>query len=232
MSLRIDAQMSDDMHDKAQLPQDHVPSPDEAIDELLPDEPVAPEADQDTEGGSELETELETEPAAEELGIELPEDPAVAQALLLRELAEARQEAGEYLETLQRIAADFDNFRKRVERDQAENVQRASQRLIEALLPTLDTLDAALAYEAQTDGEAKMLDGVRGTHSQLLETLAREGFEPIEAAGRPFDPSVHEAVAGPTEPGDGELMVASELRRGYVMRGRVIRPSLVMVEHA
>ena len=76
------------------------------------------------------------------------------------------------------------------------------------------------------------LDGVRGTHSQLLETLAREGFQPIEAAGHPFDPAVHEAVAGPPEQGEGDLMVASELRRGYVMRGRVIRPSLVMVEHA
>jgi molecular chaperone GrpE len=208
---------NDNMHDPAELPRDHVPDAAEALDELLPAEGLDAE---------------EPEPAPEELGIELPDDPDAAQALLLRELAEARQEAGEYLETLQRIAADFDNFRKRVERDQTENVQRASQRLIEALLPTLDTLDAALAFEAQTDGEAKMLDGVRGTHTQLLETLAREGFGPIDAAGHPFDPSVHEAVAGPTEQGDGDLVVATELRRGYVMRGRVIRPSLVTVEHA
>jgi molecular chaperone GrpE len=208
---------NDNMHDPAELPRDHVPDAAEALDELLPAEGLDAE---------------EPEPAPEELGIELPDDPDAAQALLLRELAEARQEAGEYLETLQRIAADFDNFRKRVERDQTENVQRASQRLIEALLPTLDTLDAALAFETQTDGEAKMLEGVRGTHTQLLETLAREGFGPIDAAGHPFDPSVHEAVAGPTEQGDGDLVVATELRRGYVMRGRVIRPSLVMVEHA
>ena len=212
--------MNDDMHHHNGLPRDHVPAPDETLDELLPDEtddelvpsgppPLDDDRDIEASGG-----ELEAGPAPEELGIELPEDPSDARALLLRELAEARQEASEYLETLQRIAADFDNFRKRIERDQAENVQRASQRLIEALLPTLDTLDAALGYEAQTDGEAKLLDGRRGTHSQLLETLAREGFEPIEAAGRPFDPSVHEAVAGPAEPGDGELMVARELRRG------------------
>ena len=217
---------NDDMNEPAQLPRDHVPAAEEALDELLPAE---------SETGSDAAAPsagLEAEPAAEELGIELPDDPEAAQALLLRELAEARQEAGEYLETLQRIAADFDNFRKRVERDQAENVQRASQRLIEALLPTLDTFDAALAFDAQTDGEEKILDGVRGTHAQLLETLAREGFEPIEAAGRPFDPAVHEAVAGPSDQGDGELVVGTELRRGYVMRGRVIRPSLVMVEHA
>jgi molecular chaperone GrpE len=217
---------NDDMADPAQLPQDHVPTPEETLDELLGEVPETPSV------ASDGAADLETEPAPEELGIELPDDPEAAQALLLRELAEARQEAGEYLETLQRIAADFDNFRKRVERDQTENVQRASQRLIEALLPTLDTLDAALGYEAQTDREAKMLDGVRGTHGQLLETLAREGFQPIEAAGHPFDPAVHEAVAGPPEQGESDLMVASELRRGYVMRGRVIRPSLVMVEHA
>ena len=69
------------------------------------------------------------------------------------------------------------------------------------------------------------------TRSQLLETLAREGFEPIPAGGEVFDPKVHEAVSGPGE-GSGDLVVGAELRRGYVMRGRVVRPSLVMVEHA
>ncbi len=170
---------------------------------------------------------LGTEPTAAELGLELPEDPGEAQALLLRELMEARGEASEYLETLQRVAADFENYRRRIERDQSENVVRASQRIVEALLPVLDSFDAAVAYEAQTPGEEKILDGLRGTHTQLMDTLAREGLEPIAAAGAPFDPAVHEAVAGG---GDGELVVAEELRRGYRLRGRVIRPSLVTVE--
>ena len=165
------------------------------------------------------------DPAA--LGIELPEDPVAAQELLLRELAEARQEAGEYLETLQRVAADFDNYRKRVERDHGENVRRASERIIAQLLPSLDNLDAALAYEPQTPAEEKILEGMAGTRTALLETLAKEGFEPIPAVGEPFDPAVHEAVAGG---GDGELRVSQELRRGYVLQGRVIRPTLVMVE--
>jgi len=167
------------------------------------------------------------DPAA--LGIELPDDPAAAQDLLLRELAESRQEAGEYLETLQRVAADFDNYRKRVERDHAENVMRASQRIIEKLLPTLDNLDAALAYEPQTPSEEKILEGMSGTQTALLETLAREGFEPIPATGEVFDPALHEAVAGG---GDGDLRVGQELRRGYTLQGRVVRPSLVMVEQA
>ena len=175
---------------------------------------------------------LETEPTGVELGLDLPDDPEEAQAILLRELAEARQEAGENLETLQRVAADFDNFRRRVQRDQAENVERASQRVVESLLPTLDSFDAALGYEAVTPSEEKLLDGMRSTHTQLLETLARVGFEPIAATDAVFDPKVHEAVSGPTAGSDGDLVVSAELRRGYTMYGRVIRPSLVAVGHA
>jgi molecular chaperone GrpE len=172
-------------------------------------------------------------PTAHDLGLELPDDPAEAQALLLRELDEARQEAGEHLEMLQRVAADFDNFRRRIERDQIENVERASQRVIEHLLPTLDAFDAALAFEPHGPSEEKIREGMESTRSQLLETLKREGFEPIPATGEPFDPKVHEAVSGPDGgDGDGDLVVGAELRRGYVMHGRVIRPSLVTVEHA
>jgi molecular chaperone GrpE len=185
-------------------------------------------------GGFEEGAEDQTQPAltGHELGLELPEDSAESQAILLRELAEARQEAGEHLDTLQRIAADFDNFRRRVQRDQAENVERASQRVIESLLPTLDSFDAALTYEPTASGDERLLDGMRSTHTQLLDTLGRVGFEPISATGEPFDPKVHEAVSGPAEAGESELVVDSELRRGYIMRGRVIRPSLVTVTHA
>ncbi len=169
------------------------------------------------------------EPTAADLGLELPDDEAAVRTLLLRELAEARGEASEYLETLQRVAAEFENYRRRVERDQAENVHRASQRIVESLLPTLDAFDAALAYEPQTPAEEKILDGMRGTHSQMMETLEREGLAPIVAGGAAFDPAVHEAAGGG---GAGDLIVSQELRRGYLLRGRVLRPSLVMVAPA
>jgi molecular chaperone GrpE len=160
----------------------------------------------------------------------LPEDPEEAQTLLIRELGEARQESGELLANLQRVAAEFDNFRKRTERDQLENVQRAGQRVIESLLPTLDGLDAALLLEATTEGEEKMLEGMRSTHDLLIEALQQDGLEAIAGVGHPFDPAVHEAVS--VIPGEGEQIVHQELRKGYVMRGRVIRPSLVIVGHA
>jgi molecular chaperone GrpE len=212
----------------AELSDQNAPGPGDTIDSLL--DPGL------TAEGEPVEVEL-IEPleisvgeTAAELGLELPEDPSLAQALLLRELAEARQEAGEYLETLQRVAADFENYRKRVERDHAANIVRASQRILEELLPTLDSFDAALAYAPQSPSEEKILSGLQGTHALLMEALARESFEPIAAAGAPFDPAVHEAVAGPGD-GDGDLVVERELRRGYTLRGRVIRPSLVTVGH-
>ncbi len=189
--------------------------------ELLPSPP----------NGGEGDSEAGLAPTAHDLGLELPVDPEAAEALLLRELAEARVEAGETLESLQRVVAEFDNYRRRVERDHAENIDRASQRVIEGLLPTLDAFDAALTFEPQTPSEEKILDGMRSTRAQLLETLAREGFEPIVAVGEPFDPRIHQAISG-AEGGDGDLIVGSDVRRGYTMRGRLIRPTLVMVDHA
>jgi molecular chaperone GrpE len=206
----------DPVPETAGLPEHSVPSPDETADGLLAGDEAAL---------------VEPEALAADLGIELPDDSAEATTVALVALAAARQEAGEYLAMMQRVAADFDNYRKRVERDQSDNVARASQRLVERLLPAVDSFDAALAYEPQSPAEEKILAGMRGTHSQLMEILAGEGLAPIAGAGEPFDPAVHEAVAGPADEGEGTLVVAQELRRGYTMQGRVVRPSLVVVEH-
>jgi len=165
-----------------------------------------------------------------DLGLDLADDPQEAQQQLMTALMVSRQESGEYLETMQRIAADYDNFRKRVERDRIELIQRASQRLIGDMLPTLDSFDAALAFEPQTPAEEKILDGMRSTRAQLLDLLQGEGLEPIATDNTLFDPAVHEAVSGPSQQGDGELMVAGELRRGYTLNGLVLRAALVAVE--
>jgi molecular chaperone GrpE len=172
----------------------------------------------------------EVDHTAESLGIELPESREESEKLLIRELGDARLEADELLGNLQRVTAEFDNYRKRTERDRMENVLRAGQRVIESLLPTLDSLEAAIAIDATTDAEAKMIEGMKSTHAQLLETLKRDGFAPIEAVGAAFDPALHEAVS--VIPGEGNQVVDQEVRKGYVMGGRVIRPSLVVVGHA
>jgi len=160
------------------------------------------------------------------LGIELPEDHDEAIEVLTDAVATARSAADRYLDDLQRLAADYENYRKRVQRDREEVVERSTQRLIESLLPVLDSFDQAFAHEAQTSGEEKLLAGVRGTFHQLMDVLGKEGLEMVPGAGERFDPTVHEAVSGG---GDGELIVAQELRRGYTLKDRVIRPALVAV---
>ena len=150
------------------------------------------------------------------LGLELPEDPEEACQVILSALSESRDEATRYLDDLRRVAADFDNFRKRALRDQGAIVERASERVVQSLLPVLDSLDAAMAIEPETETERKMLDGVKGTFNLLLDTIGKEGLVPIEALGADFDPTVHEAVAAPGG-GEGDLIVTQELRRGYML---------------
>lgn len=158
--------------------------------------------------------------------IDLPEDPDAAIDLLIGEVASARTEAARHLDHLQRVAAEFENYRKRVERDRAETVERSTERLIASLLPVLDSFDQAFSHEPETEHEAAVLKGMRSVYHQLMDTLAAEGLAAIPAEGEPFDPTVHEAVSGG---GDGHLRVATEMRRGYTLRGRVLRPALVAV---
>ena len=174
------------------------------------------------------------------IGNELPEDPVAARDFLAAELEKARtdflelstdavprKEAEGYLDDLKRVAADFENFRKRTERELIDNSARASQRVLESLLPVLDSFDLAVSQEPATKEEATLLKGVLGTRQQLLDTLAKEGLEPIPSVGELFDPEVHEAasVMQDADP----LVVVAEMRRGYRLGGRLIRAALVVV---
>jgi molecular chaperone GrpE len=174
--------------------------------------------------------ESETHPTPEELGIELPEDPQEAIDLLLLKVKEAREEASTYLDDLKRVAADFDNFRRRALREQGESTQRAAERILVELLPALDSFDAAVAVEASTESEEKLLAGMHRTHDQILSILRNQGLEVVPTLGEPFDPEIHEAVMSPSE-GSGRLVVAEELRRGYTLKGRLVRPALVALEY-
>jgi molecular chaperone GrpE len=141
--------------------------------------------------------------------------------------AEAAQE--ELLADLKRVAADFDNYRKRVAREQEALVARAHAGLIEAILPVLDDLGRALEA-ARIHEEAKLEDGVRLVHRQLSDLLAREGLEEIPTDA-PFDPHVHEALAAiPSDQPEGTILEV--VQRGYMLAGRVLRPARVMVAAA
>ena len=152
--------------------------------------------------------------------------------MLLAHLAQSQAEADEYLTIAQRVTADFDNYRRRIERDQAETVSRAAQRIVEALLPSIDAFEAALAYEPKSDGERSILEGLGRALDQLMEALGRDGLQPIASVGERFDPAVHEAVSAvEVSGGDGDLVVTADLRKGYTLHGRVVRPALVTVGH-
>ena len=167
-------------------------------------------------------------PDPHSLGLELPDDPEEAIALLLREVAEARDDASTYLDDLKRVAADFDNYRKRSMRESATMVDRAAERVIRNLMPVLDTFDAGLTIEAKTDSERQLYSGLINTRQQLLKALEAEGLEVIPTIGESFDPEVHEPVGAPG--GEGKLVVSDELRRGYTLHGKVLRAALVSLE--
>ncbi len=166
-------------------------------------------------------------PTPESLGVELPEDRDEAIGVLTAHLADARSDAETHLDDLRRVAAEFDNFRKRSMRDRELMISSAGERVVRAMLPVLDSFDAALAIEPSTETEKKMLGGMRSTHDQLMDVLGKEGLTPIEAAGARFDPELHEAVMSS---GDGDLVVAQVLRRGYLLGNRVLRAALVALE--
>jgi len=137
------------------------------------------------------------------------------------ELAEARQR---YL----RLAADFENFKKRTRQDQLDTIQHASADLIARLLPVLDDLRSALDHKPEGVDEA-WAKGIELSARKLEEVLSTHGLEPIPSVGSRFDPRYHEAIGHVESDEHPEDTVVTELRRGYRIRDRVVRPSLVRV---
>jgi molecular chaperone GrpE len=157
---------------------------------------------------------------------EVRNDEVVEEASLEQKLAEAEAKAEEHLDDLKRLAAEFDNYRKRTARDQQALGARAAERLVKELLPVLDDLERALVA-ADEHEEAKLEDGVRLVHRSLADALRREGLEEIATDGA-FDPHVHEALlTQPSEAAEGSVIEV--LQKGYRLGDRVLRPARVVV---
>jgi len=154
-------------------------------------------------------------------------DEAAAAELVESDLAQLEGERAELMDMLRRIQADFENYRKRVQREQVTLVERANERLLEDLLPVLDSFDGALASFGSDADIEKVRNGVLGIHAQLVTVVQKNGLERIAAEGAPFDPNEHEAVM--QDDGDGEPHVAQIMRTGYRLKGRVLRPAMVSV---
>jgi molecular chaperone GrpE len=145
------------------------------------------------------------------------------------ELAQAQAQAAEYRDHLQRLQADFENFRKRTIRSQERLVESELQRFVQQLLEVLDEFDLALIAAERSPDFESFRKGVELVYAKLADTLRSEGLERIAAEGKPFDPNEHEALMQTGE-GDGEPRVAEVFRQGYKLRGSVIRPASVRVE--
>jgi molecular chaperone GrpE len=170
----------------------------------------------ETEHKSPIEARLEARIAQEQQSAKVAE-----QEKLEAELVDSRQR---YL----RLAADFENFKKRTRQDQLETIQHASAELIARLLPVLDDLRSALDHKPAGVDEA-WAKGVELGVRKLEEVMATHGLEPIDSVGAAFDPRFHEAIGHVESEEHPEDTVVSELRRGYRIRDRVVRPSLVKV---
>ena len=142
-------------------------------------------------------------------------------------LAEVARERDEYLDALQRLKAEFDNYRKRTARDQEQLAARAHERLVQELLPVLDDLERALAA-AEEHEEAQLEEGVRLVHRSLVDALRKEGLVEIETDGA-FDPHVHEALLSQPDDDKESGAILDVLQKGYRIGDKVVRPARVIV---
>lgn len=178
----------------------------------------------------------------------LADDVAAAEAAVVSDLDQLQAERDELRTVAQRLQADFENYKKRMLREQTSAIERANERLLESLLPALDSFEfAQRSLESLESLESRDRRGDAGSHNgaandsdiekvqggvlaairQLIDLVAKEGLERIEALGAPFDPAEHEAVLH-DDSGDGEAVV-EVFRTGYRLKGRVIRPAMVKV---
>jgi len=170
----------------------------------------------------------DAEPGASEAVLSLDRDTVTPEQF--EELKSRAARADEYWERLLRTTADFDNFKKRAGRERQDAVKFANETLIQKLLTVLDSFEMALAA-AQTgpaDGQS-LQAGIAMTQQQLRNVLAEAGLEEVDAGGKAFDPNLHEAVSQQETDAVPEGHVAQQLRKGYKLRERLLRPASVVV---
>lgn len=157
-----------------------------------------------------------------------PETPGAAQAAPEQNV-DLQSEVDRYRDQALRAAADLENFRKRMIREKEEAIRFANSGLIEKLLPILDNFELGLDA-ARGDAAAKgIVDGFSMVHRQLGDFLISSGLQPIDAVGQPFDPKLHEALGHESDPAQADGIVLRQMRRGYRLADRLIRPSSVIV---
>lgn len=183
----------------------------EARDEDLPDSEPEPEAE--TGAAQEAPTEVDQ---------------------LKKEVAEARAEAAETYDRLLRLSAEFENYKKRMQRQAEDHRKYANESIIKDLLSVVDNLERAVNASQQSGSEADacMLEGLEMTLNEIRKVLKKYHVEPVEAVGQPFDPTYHEAVMQQPSEDHPDNTVIQEMQKGYMLHDRLIRPAMVVVAKA
>jgi molecular chaperone GrpE len=150
-------------------------------------------------------------------------------AALKLELQKKTKEAEEYRERLLRYAAEMENLKKRLEREKADLLQFANEKLIKELLPVVDNLELALEHGRQLETPESFLEGIEMVHQGLVKALVRFGVTPIDSVGQQFDPAFHNAVMQEEAPEVPDCTVLKELQKGYLLQNRLLRPAMVVV---
>jgi molecular chaperone GrpE len=176
------------------------------------------------------ENDLE-EPAGAPAATDPSDTAGTAEDAASAEVAALKNERDDFYDRLLRKTAEFDNYRKRVERERREQADQAVVNLLQQLLQVVDDFDLALQVEAG-DEAAGYRKGVELIHAKLHDLLRKHGVRPIEALGADFDPNLHQAVLHESSPEHREGEVIGELRRGYMLGDRLLRPAMVKVAKA
>jgi molecular chaperone GrpE len=159
-------------------------------------------------------------------------DPAGGEAIVSTDpLADLQRERDDYYDRWMRKAAEFDNYRKRIERERREQADHAVVNLLQELLLVVDDFDRALTVEGGEGGDAYR-KGIELIHAKLHDVLRKHNVRPIDALGADFDPNVHQAVMQEPSADHREGEVIAELRKGYMISDRLLRPAMVKVAKA
>jgi molecular chaperone GrpE len=156
------------------------------------------------------------------------EDPEAPLKGIMAELEQERAKSEDYLRRLQYLQADFENYRKRVEKEMSDNRQFGNQRLLSDLILVNDELELALREAEESEENPAIVEGVGMVHKRLQSIMSKEGVEKIQSLGSKFNPDLHDAalrVASDKEEGT----IVEEIRQGYTLKGKVLRPSIVKV---
>jgi molecular chaperone GrpE len=192
--------------------------------------------EQQTEQLNEQQSEQQPEAKAEEIFAEEEASEEAAEASEPDELSKALAKIAELEAKLEerenrylRLQADFENFRRRTRLEQEANQKYRAQSIITDLLPALDNFERALAVEVDNDQAKSLKQGMEMVYRSVMDALKKEGVEVIEAVGKEFNPHLHQAVMQAEDPNFGSNIVVEEFQKGYILKDRVIRPSMVKV---